>query len=84
MRKCIYACDVRTLFADQRVVPVVGIVRVAESSMRILKFKEFVAVLARVTRALKISYIWEGAVREMRVNSVRVQQFATTEQEYAY
>ena len=52
--------------------------------MRILKFKEFVAVLARVTRALNISYIWESAVREMRVNSVRVQQFATTEQEYAY
>ena len=52
--------------------------------MRILKFKEFVAVFARVTRALKISYIWEGAVREMRVNSVKVQQFATTEQECAY
>ena len=45
--------DIRTLFADQRVVPVVGIVRVAESSMRILKFKKFVAMLARVTRALK-------------------------------
>lgn len=46
-------CDIHTLFADQRVVSVVGVVRVAESTMRILKFEEFVAVLARVTRALK-------------------------------
>lgn len=41
----------RTLFADERVVPVVGIVRVAKSSMRILEFEKLVAVLARVTRA---------------------------------
>lgn len=41
----------RTLFADERVVPVVGIVRVTKSSMRILEFEKLVAVLARVTRA---------------------------------
>lgn len=54
-----HLCGVRTLFADQRVVPVVGIVRVAESSMRILKFEKLVAVLARVTRALK-GFIYNG------------------------
>ena len=43
---------IRTLFADERVVPVVGIVRVAKSSMRIFKFEELVAMLARMTRAL--------------------------------
>jgi hypothetical protein len=42
---------IRTLFADERVVPVVGIVRVAKSSMRIFKFEELVAMLARMTRA---------------------------------
>ena len=41
----------RTLFADKRVVPVVGIVRVTKSSMGILEFEKLVAVLARVTRA---------------------------------
>jgi hypothetical protein len=41
----------RTLFADERVVPVVGIVRVTKSSMRILEFEKLVAVLARMTRA---------------------------------
>ena len=42
---------IRTLFADERVVPVVGIVSVAKSSMRIFKFEELVAMLARMTRA---------------------------------
>jgi len=42
---------VRTLFTDERVVPVVGIVRVTKSSMRILEFEKLVTVLARVTRA---------------------------------
>ena len=42
----------RTLFADERVVPVVGIVCVTESSMRIFEFEKLVAVLARVTRAI--------------------------------
>lgn len=42
---------VRTLFADERVVPVVGIVRVTKSSMRIFEFEKLVAVLARVARA---------------------------------
>jgi hypothetical protein len=42
----------RTLFADERVVPVVGIVRVTKASMRILEFEKLVAVLARVTRAI--------------------------------
>jgi hypothetical protein len=59
----ICVCIVRTLFADQRVVPVVGIVRVAESSMRILEFEKLVAVLARVTRAFES--FWQGAVREI-------------------
>jgi hypothetical protein len=43
--------SVRTLFADERVVPVVGIVRVAESSMGVFEFEKLVAVLARVTGA---------------------------------
>ena len=46
---------IRTLFADERVVPVVGIVRVAKSSMRIFEFEELVAVLARMTRTLGFS-----------------------------
>ena len=60
-KKCTYVRIVRTLFADQRIVPVVGIVRVAESSMRILEFEELVAMLARVTRAIICR---QGAVRE--------------------
>jgi hypothetical protein len=48
-----HICDVRTFFADERVVSVVGIVRVAKSSMGVLEFEKLVAVLARVTRALK-------------------------------
>ena len=48
-------CDVRTLFADERVVPVVGIVCVAKSSMRILKFEKLVAVLAGVTRTFNMA-----------------------------
>jgi hypothetical protein len=42
----------RTLFADERVVPVVGIVRVTKSSVRIFEFEKLVAVLARVARAV--------------------------------
>jgi hypothetical protein len=42
----------RTLFADERVVPVVGVVRVTKSSVRIFEFEKLVAVLARVTRAV--------------------------------
>jgi hypothetical protein len=41
----------RTLFADERVIPIVGIVRVAESAMRILELQKLVAVLSRVSRA---------------------------------
>ena len=41
----------RTLFADERVVPIVGIVRVTKSSMRIFEFEKLVAMLARMTRA---------------------------------
>lgn len=41
----------RTLFADERVVPVVGIVRVTKSTMGIFEFEKLVAVLARMTRA---------------------------------
>jgi hypothetical protein len=44
----------RTFFADERVVPVVGIVRVTKPSMRIFEFEKLVAVLARVTRAVII------------------------------
>ena len=43
---------IRTLFADERVVSVVGIVRVTKSSMRIFEFEKLVAVFARVTRAI--------------------------------
>src|SRR6266446_10041256 len=50
------ASCVRTFFADERVVPVVGIVRVAKSSMRIFEFEKLVAVLSRVSRAFL--YIW--------------------------
>jgi hypothetical protein len=48
-----HICNVRTFFADERVIPVVGVVRVAKSSMRILEFEKLVAVLARVTRTFK-------------------------------
>ena len=59
---------VRTLFADERVVPVVGIVRVTKSSMRIFEFEKLVAVLARVARAF--FFFWRittgrRAAREM-------------------
>jgi hypothetical protein len=50
-REMLVCCKGRTLFADERVVPVVGIVRVTKSSMRIFEFEKLVAVLARVTRA---------------------------------
>ena len=46
----------RTLFADERVVPVVGVVRIAKSSVRIFEFEKLVAVLARVTRAFCFEY----------------------------
>ena len=42
---------IRTLFADERVIPVVRVVRVAKSSMRIFEFEELVAMLAGMTRA---------------------------------
>ena len=52
----------RTLFADERVVPVVRIVRVAKSSMRIFKFEKLVAMLARMTRTFKF-FVWlEGKI----------------------
>lgn len=37
---------IRTLFANERVIPVVGVVGVAKSSMRVLEFKELMAVLS--------------------------------------
>lgn len=43
--------DVLTFFANERVIPVVRVIRVAKTSMRILEFEELVAVLPRVTRA---------------------------------
>ena len=48
---------IRTLFADERVVPVVGIVSVAKSSMRIFKFEKLVAMLARMTRASSFFFV---------------------------
>jgi hypothetical protein len=52
---------IRTLFADKRVVPVVGIVRIAKSPMRVLKLEKLVAMLARMTRAIlvRLSQKWE-------------------------
>jgi hypothetical protein len=40
-----------TLFTNQTVVPVIRIVRIAKTSMRVFKFEELVAVLARVACA---------------------------------
>ena len=54
---------VRTLFADERVVPVVGIVRITKSSVRVFEFEKLVAVLARVTRAFFL-YITKGGTEE--------------------
>ena len=45
----------RTLFADERVVPVVGVVRITESSMGVLKLEEFVAVLPRMAGTARVS-----------------------------
>jgi hypothetical protein len=73
--------NVRTFFADERVVPVVGIVRVAKSSMGILKFEKLVAVLARMTRTLYNGRT-QGAIRN--AGSVSALELATTQREYAY
>ena len=40
---------VRTLFADQTVIAVVRVVRIAQATVRVLKLEELVPVLARVT-----------------------------------
>lgn len=45
----------RTLFADERVVPVVGVVRITESSMGVLELEEFVAVLPGMAGAARVS-----------------------------
>lgn len=74
--------DVRTLFADERVIPVVGIVRVAKSSMRILKFEKLVPMLARMTRTLLYNGRAQGARRD--AGSVSSLELAMTEREYAY
>ena len=42
---------IRTLFADETVVPVVRVVRVTQAAMGVLKLQKLVAVLARVPRA---------------------------------
>jgi hypothetical protein len=44
-----------TLFPDETVIAVVRIVRVSETSVRVLKLQEFMTVLSRVTGA-KIEY----------------------------
>ena len=45
----------RTLFADERVIPVVGVVRITESSMGVFELEEFVAVLPRMAGAARVS-----------------------------
>ena len=45
----------RTLFTDEGVVPVVGVVRVTESSMGVLELEEFVAVLPRMASAARVN-----------------------------
>jgi hypothetical protein len=45
----------RTFFADERVVPVVGVVRITESSMGVLELEEFVAVLPGMASAARVS-----------------------------
>ena len=42
---------IRTFFADQTIIPVVRVVGIAEPSVRVFKFEELVAVLARVSCA---------------------------------
>lgn len=43
--------DGLTLFSDERVVSVVGVVSVSKTSMGVLKLQELVAMLARVASA---------------------------------
>ena len=43
---------VLTLFADQAVVPIVGVVRIAQPPVRVLKLQKLVAVLSRVSCAI--------------------------------
>jgi hypothetical protein len=62
--KLFFEHGVRTLFADERVIPVVGIVRVAKSSMGILKFEKLVPMLARMTRTLLYNGRAQGAGRD--------------------
>ena len=62
--KLFFEHGVRTLFADERVIPVVGIVRVAKSSMGILKFEKLVPMLARMTRTLLYNGRAQGARRD--------------------
>ena len=41
----------RTLFADETVIAVVGVVGVAEATMRVLELQKLVSMLARVASA---------------------------------
>jgi hypothetical protein len=79
-----HICHVRTFFADKRVVPVVGIVRVAKPSVRILEFEKLVAVLARVTRTFKRFSYNGGAQGARDARSVTAQELARSGREYAY
>ena len=51
----------RTLFADETVIAVVGVICVAETSMGVFELQELVAVLSRVPCAIKRS---ENAVKK--------------------
>ena len=42
---------VRTFFADETVIAIVGVIRVAQSSMRVFELQKLMAVLARVSCA---------------------------------
>jgi hypothetical protein len=56
----------RTLFADERVVPVVGVIRITESSMGVLELEEFVAVLPGMASAARVSHAWVCGPRKSK------------------
>lgn len=59
---------VRTFFADETVIPVIRVVGVAESSVRVLELQELVAVLARVPCTAEVS-VCEGRKHVERVST---------------
>lgn len=54
----------RTLLANQAIIPVIRVVRIPQTSLRVLKLQEFMPVFARMTRAEeeKFGRRWSASV----------------------